>query len=64
MAIVAIVGLAGYCMVCERLADNRRREMVRQARPVKVRPEPEAATPAIAAVGTLQPVPAGIHIAR
>lgn len=56
MAIVAIVGLAGYCMVCERLAANQIHETTRPARSPEVRPlpHPAAPTPAPVRVGLVK----------
>lgn len=51
LAIVAIVGLAAYCMVCERLADNRERAASRRAAPVELPAEAElGSSPAVAAL--------------
>jgi hypothetical protein len=55
LAIVAIVGLAAYCMVCERLADNRERAASRRAAPVELPAEAELAPAPTPAVAVLTP---------
>jgi hypothetical protein len=57
LAIASIVGLAGYCMVCERLADNRDRVVVPATEPRRVVREPVA--PMTPLPRTLAAAPAG-----